>query len=75
MPWDTAFIAVALFLVVSGLMAIASQRYAALYRDQAWLDRLVQAFCSGDEGRPAGHHLPHLHLPGKNIFATRSTCC
>jgi ACR3 family arsenite transporter len=37
-PWDTAFISVALFMVVPGLLAALTQWYAAKYKDQSWLE-------------------------------------
>lgn len=40
-PWDTAFLSVALFMLVPGLVAAAARWYAARYRDSSWLDALV----------------------------------
>jgi ACR3 family arsenite transporter len=69
MPWDTAFLAVALFLVVPGLMAVATQRYAALYRDQAWLDWVVEAFAPVTKVALLGTIFLIFIFQGKQIFA------
>eukprot|EP00038_Savillea_parva_P008232 m.175528 g.175528 ORF g.175528 m.175528 type:complete len:443 (-) comp14015_c0_seq1:55-1383(-) len=44
MPWGTAFLAVALFLIVPGLAAWGTQQFAARRRDKAWLECVVSRF-------------------------------
>jgi ACR3 family arsenite transporter len=46
-PWDTAFISVALFMAIPGALAGLTRMFALRYRNQAWLDRLVALFQPG----------------------------
>lgn len=40
-PWDTAFLSVALFMLVPGAFAAVARWYALRYRDEAWLARQI----------------------------------
>lgn len=43
-PWDTAFLSVVLFMFVPGLAAYATRAIALRYRNEQWLERLVEIF-------------------------------
>ena len=43
-PWDTAFLSLILFMLIPGLLAMATRYYGLKYHDEAWLQRLVARF-------------------------------
>ena len=42
LPWDTAFVAVALFMLVPGLLALAVRWYGLRYHSEAWIQRITE---------------------------------